>query len=89
MMTIKYSIPFLVGLTTIHLINLVGGFFFASNEQPQLSSSAEIIDAFKASLTTTTSTMKAEQFMLEQRLADVRFHFNSLRKKRETLSEGD
>lgn len=88
MITIKYSILFLVGLTTIHLINLVGGFLFASNEQQsELSSSAEIIDAFRASLTTTTSTMKAEQFMLEQRLADVRFHFNSLRKKRE--SEGD
>lgn len=83
MKTIKYSIPFLVGLTLIHLINLVGGFFFASSEQQlaQLSSSAEVIDAFRGgNSTTTTSTMKAEQLMLEQRLADVRFHFNSPRK---------
>lgn len=81
MMTIKISIPLFVGLTTIHLINSVGGFFFTSNEkqqQPQLSSSE---DAFGGSLTTVTmsSSMKSEQ-LLEQRLADVRFHFNCSRK---------
>lgn len=86
-MTMKFLILLFVGLTTVHFNNFVGGFFFASSNefrheqqlpQHQLTSSAEINDAFGGgSLTTmTTFSMKSEQFMLEQRLADVRFHFN-------------
>lgn len=77
MMTIKYS-KVLVGLTmTVHLINLVGGFFFISSEQ-QPTMSVEISDALGGSrnLTTMTMSSKAEQFVLERRLADVYFQFN-------------
>lgn len=78
MMTIKYSeILIFVGLT-VHLINSVGGFFFISSEQ-QLKSSVEIGDALGGSGNLTTmssSSMKAEQFVLERRLADVYFQLN-------------
>jgi hypothetical protein len=48
------------------------------HSQQPLSSSTEIIDAFVGGFTTMTmsSSVKSEQHVLEQRLADVRFPFN-------------
>lgn len=76
MMTIKYS-EILILTLTFHLINSVGGFFFVLKEQ-QPASSAEISDGLGGSgnLTTISMSMKAEQFVLERRLADVYFQFN-------------
>jgi hypothetical protein len=88
-MTIKYSqVLIFVAMTTVHLINSVGGFFFVSSEQ-QPTSSAEIGDALGGSgnLTTMSMSMKAEQFVLERRLADVYFSIELLLAKGAELVE--
>lgn len=82
MMTIKYSeVLIFVRMTmTFHLINSVGGFFFVVSSEMQPTSSVEIRDALEGSgnLTTLSMSMKAEQFVLERRLADVYFSIQLL-----------
>lgn len=75
MMTIKFTENLIFVAMAVHLINSVGGFFFISSEQQQPTLSTEIGDALGGSgnLTTKSMSMKAEQFFLERRLADVYF----------------